>query len=289
MTVILFSSLSDYMGRKVTVAIPYVGGSLVGIAIALFVAFDLPFWFYYIASFWLGFSGSSMAMLAGVFASAADVTSREQRKIAVAVIKFCNGVAIMFANVTSGLWVRETGFLPAVGFMSASMIAAGVFFLLMRETWPSSRRSDVPRTVGRVQIVKKQLQHMRSVLVKGQLRKKQICVLFAAFTLTDVSHTSLQSTLTLYVMGEPFCWNPTSIGVFSAGKVIFIMIGATLTVIVCRRTASDLSLSMVGAASQATFQFLLGFSSLFQSWIHNLVFVLGEIPSLFAALFQNLP
>ena len=277
--VVIYSSISDQLGRKVTIAIPYVGGSIVGLTIALIVALDGPLWLYFISDFIKGLTGSSSAMLAGIFASAADITPPERRSIAIAVIQGVLGIAMVLSNTLMGLWTKHYGFTPPMIFLSVLIICSGVFFFFIRETRPRGQILAA-RRMGLIAAVRKQLRHMKATLVADRRRMKQILVVAFAVTLNLLAYMGNTSTLTLYVLGQPFCWDPSAVGNYHATKIAVTMIGTTLLVVFLKRLTSDLTLSMIGGASFIGFYILTALASFITTSFSNVFMFVGEFLTL---------
>lgn len=274
-TVLLYSSLSDQLGRKVTIAIPYIGGSLVSIVIALLVTFDLPFWIYLVAMFLNGFSGSYSTLFAGVFAAVADFTPPELRSINIAIIEGSVGLAMLLANLLVGFWAKRGGFTQPVIFLSALILSSGGFFFLIRETRPRAEIAAARRQ-GICGGLKKQLRHIGATLMRDRRRMKKLLLLAVAFMLSMLSYMGSASTLTLYVMGQPFCWDSSDIGIYNSFKTAIIMTGAVVAVGILRRKLSDFALTVIGAFSFIGLMFFTGFASFFESAFHNIVMIIGE-------------
>lgn len=274
--VLIYSSISDQLGRKVTIAIPYIGGSIVGITFAIIVAFNCPLWLYFIASFLNGFSGSSSALLAGIFASAADITTPERRSIVIAIIQGVLGIAMVLSNTLMGLWAKNHGFMPPIIFLSVLIVSSGGFFVIVRETRPQSQILAA-RQMGITEAIRKQLRHMKSTLVMDRRRMKQILVVAFSITLNLLAYMGNTATLTLYVLGQPFCWDASSVGNYHATKVAITMIGTTLVVIFLKRFISDLSLGILGGISFIGFYILTALASFISSDVHNVFMFVGKI------------
>lgn len=274
--VLIYSSISDQLGRKVTIAIPYVGGSLVSIVIALLVNFDLPFWTYILASFLNGFSGSYSTLFAGVFATVADVTPPELRSVYIAIIEGSLGLAMLLANLLVGLWAKYAGYSQPIIFLSALICCSGIFFCVIRETRPKEQILIV-RQQSLCRAIRKQLAHIGTTLTRDRLRMKQILVLAFAFMLSMLSYMGMMSTLTLYVMGQPFCWDAGGIGIYNSMKTAVIMIGAVVAVAILRRKISDFGLTVIGVISFLGMTFLTGFASFFETSFHDVMMIIGKL------------
>lgn len=212
-TQLFLPSYTDSYGRKFLIVYPVIGMCVKAVSICLTVYFEGSFWYLVACNIAVGMTGSIFSLFSASFSVVADLTHTEnQRTVGIVVMDVVLLFAVVVSSYCSGLFVETQGlnffYTSVIG--SALSITALVLTLWFKESHPKHKRSK-PQSI--FQTVKRMTDFYVSSEFKGK-RKPYIFLLlgFGAATLCGINRGNME---TLYFLGQPFCWGPAKIGVFS--------------------------------------------------------------------------
>ncbi|CAH1269848.1 SLC46A3 [Branchiostoma lanceolatum] len=127
--VLVLGSLSDRLGRKVTIIAPIIGALIWLLLSALVVYLDLPLAMFLIGSFVFGMMGGSASFITGCTAYIADITGKgKSREVRLAIAGSAAGVAgavVGVAYVMSVLGIKVLGrWLSSYGLVQVGCVSA---------------------------------------------------------------------------------------------------------------------------------------------------------------------
>ncbi|XP_066290613.1 proton-coupled folate transporter-like isoform X2 [Branchiostoma lanceolatum] len=245
--VLVLGSLSDRLGRKVTIIAPIIGTLIWLLLSALVVYLDLPLAMFLIGSFVFGMMGGSASFITGCTAYIADITGKgKSREVRLAIAGSAAGVALIPGVLVGGFWLKALG--PPLGFQEPYWLTVGLmtFCLLyalfaLKETRPKRPGSKICSLSYIMNIVS---------LVK-RIRKPQRWImgtLMLVYFLVHSVQESVSGVRTIILLSPPYCWNPVLIGV--AGAVVGVAyVMSVLGIKVLGRWLSSYGLVQVGCVS----------------------------------------
>ncbi|CAH1269846.1 SLC46A1 [Branchiostoma lanceolatum] len=246
--VLVLGSLSDRLGRKVTIIVPVIGTLIWTLLSALVVYLDLPLAMFLIASFVCGMMGGQVSFISGCLAYIADITGEggKSREVRLAIAGSAAGVAMMAGVLVGGFWLKALG--PPLGFQEPYWLTVGLmtFCLLyalfaLKETRPKrpgSKICSLSYIMNIVSLVKRIPKPQRWIMG----------TLMLVYFLVHSVQESVSGVRTIILLSPPYCWNPVLIGVVGAVVgVAYVM--SVLGIKVLGRWLSSYGLVQVGCVS----------------------------------------
>ncbi|XP_059154997.1 proton-coupled folate transporter-like [Physella acuta] len=248
-TCLMIGSYSDFLGRRLLLLLPVVTNLLRTAVTTAVIKFNLDLRYTYIAYAIDGVGGSWFAMLLGLFAQTADVTTdKSDRTFWIYLIGCSTIIFNAGANVAAGYLIIYLDFfyacLPLLGMAFAAFI---ILLFIIQETLPVHRR---PKGKGRNPCV-----HLRRIvsfyLLDGSLRKRfvfNLCLLLFVFGVAnDLNIGNLDA---LYQLGKPFCWSADDIGNYNAIRLAGTAFFGALLLKLLQMCFSNEAVGMFGILSQ---------------------------------------
>lgn len=277
--VLIYGAYSDEMGRRVTILVPYFGGLIQTVCVCLMILLELPFYVYYIGSFFYGLSGSYGTLLSGVFAYLADTTSSSQRSLGMGAMEACLGISMVISNISVGYWLKLSGARSPMIAITCLLAACPVFMFCVKESLVKSRnslyRNDIALPIRVLESVKRQLEKIRAVFTSDREKGRCMILCIFGFSLHILCYVGSSSVVTLYVLNKPFCWTSDWLGIFSGSKSAFWQLGMVITLLSLRKRVSDWSLVYLGFVSYLIYSSLFAIASLFESPVDNVLLIAG--------------
>lgn len=166
-----------------------------------------------------GLLGSSYALFAVAFSYIADITHQENHRVfGVVAMEATLVLTAISSSVLSGYFIQDLGlgfFNTAVISTSTCLLGFFIMILFLPETLDKSRRRPAKGLIG---TIKTMVQFYISADFKG---KRSIYVmLLLSFFFAELAAINRSNIETLYFLGQPFCWGPSKIGVFSMTRYV---------------------------------------------------------------------
>ena len=226
---LIFSSIiigkwSDIKGRKVALLVPLFG-MLVQSSVYLAVIYlNLSMPLLYIAEVVAGLTGGSPLLVSVSLAYIADITTIEQRTFRVVVVETCLIVSVGVAQLTIGYLIAAKGFDPPFYLLISCQIAAILYTILPKVLYESIELNSSGESFSS-QMSK--LFHGIFDLYKNNEdnRRWRLLLINAIFVPIIILIYGYTTTITLYLIGEPFCWSSVLVGIFSAVAIGIFSIG----------------------------------------------------------------
>ncbi|XP_078607990.1 proton-coupled folate transporter-like [Branchiostoma floridae x Branchiostoma japonicum] len=269
--VLVLGSLSDKLGRKITLIAPLFGTLIWLLLGALVVYFNLPLSMFLVGSFIFGVMGGSASFITGCTSYVADITEKGQsRDVRLAIVGSAAGVAVIAAVLVGGYWLEALG--PPLGFQEPYWFTVGlmVFCILyalfaLKETRPKQPGSKLCSLSYIARIV--------SFVRRIQKPKRWIMgTLMLVYFLAHSVQESVTGVKTVILLSPPYCWNPVLIGVKNAIEgAAYIM--SVLGIKVLGRWLSSYGLVQVGCVSTISGLVLQGLAVYTST--HTTTFLIG--------------
>ncbi|XP_045190797.2 solute carrier family 46 member 3-like [Mercenaria mercenaria] len=164
-----------------------------------------------------GLLGSSYALYAVSFSYVADITHKDNHRVlGVVIIEATLLASAIVSSLLSGYFIETLGY----GFFNTAVISSSIcligFFitiLLLPESLDKIKRRPPNSLLG---TLKNMVQFYVSKDVKG--KRLIYLLLLSSFFFAEIAGLNRSSIETLYFLGQPFCWGPSKIGVFTTTR-----------------------------------------------------------------------
>ncbi|KAJ8266672.1 hypothetical protein GJAV_G00133290 [Gymnothorax javanicus] len=228
---LLVVAYSDQKGRKITIVLPLIGSLVYCISFLVISLLHLNVYLLIISNFVSSIFGGVGTLLGGCFAYIADLCEDGKRRtLRMAGVDMVIGLLSGVASLSTGYFLRAAGFnwpfLTAAIFHVANL---AYVVLALEETRRLDSQVDTPSSQ---RPVLRLVYGVYQLFAASERRRNLLLVLLLlTFTFYIFVNMGGLSTVTLYELKEPLCWDEILIGYGSAlSTVVFItsFIGVTL-------------------------------------------------------------
>lgn len=164
-----------------------------------------------------GCMGSNYALFAVSFSYVADITdTNNHRVLAVVVVEGTLVFASIVSSLLSGYFIQTLGygfFKTAVISSSSCFLGFSIIVLLLPESLNKDRRRP---SVPLLATIRNMFQFYISKEFKG--KRLSYILLILSFFFAEIAVLNRTTIETLYFLGQPFCWGPSKIGVFTTTR-----------------------------------------------------------------------
>lgn len=225
-TQLILPSYTDTYGRKFLLILATAAMALRVIGMCLTIYFEASFWFIVATCVLVGMSGSGFSLLSAAFSMVSDVTpGQKYRTVGIVVTEGTVMTSVVLSSFFSGFFTETIGlgYFYTTVITSCIVTVALLLTLIIPETLLKEKRVES-------QSVIKTLKRITDFYLSSSFKgKRTVYVLlligFGFATINGINRGSLEI---LYLLGQPFCWGPSKISVFSSvrsGAQTFIGIG----------------------------------------------------------------
>ncbi|XP_071495760.1 proton-coupled folate transporter-like [Diadema antillarum] len=234
---------SDLVGRKVALIVPSIGFCVYAAVYLVVTLLEKDIAYLLIGHFALGVCGDFSLLLAGCFSYMADITTKKERAFRIILLDCLSFTAAGIAQIGVGYWIQASGFLYPYVFILACVTMTTMYVIfLVPDTHQRSSTSviharDAPRRILN--------------LIQSNTHQRRLPLLIATIVMVIrvLVFFSLPSLTILYGMGDPFCWKPWMVGIFSAAQYVSGALGMIIGGKVLSKQLGDGSLIQVGLIS----------------------------------------
>ena len=215
---------SDFVGRKPILIINAIGHFLASAVFLLVAWLSLPLVFTIVAEFILGLSGDSVTSMHVAFAYIADTSTGQTRVIKLVIVSFLIYAGFGLSQILVDIILQYTGnyiiaFSCAVVFAILNFIYVVIPGLLLETVIHRS-------TFKVIETTKKLLKGFWELLkVSADRRHIRMIILFALFMVNTIVIEAVFSVISIYGLGQPFCWSPTLYGIYNVIVNVYPALG----------------------------------------------------------------
>lgn len=245
----ILPTYTDTFGRKFLMILSTAGVTVRVIGMCLTIYFEASFWFLFIACILVGLAGSAFSLLSAAFAMVSDVTpGHKYRTIGIVVTEATAMTAVVISSFFSG-YLSETiglGYFYTLVITVCIMTVSLLLTFITPETLAKEKRIK-PKPF--IQTLKRMTDFYLSSTFKG--KRAMYILLLAGFGFAIINGINRGNLETLYLLGQPFCWGPSKIGVFSTVRnaaQTFVGLG---TVNLLRKCLSNEGIAVLSTISNA--------------------------------------
>lgn len=225
-TSILTGSWSDRAGRKIALAIPVIGMMLQTLVYLVIVAMHFPLTFLIIGDLAYGMSGGGPLLVAASLSYTADVTTPQRRTLRVVIVETTLVFSMGVSQLGMGYFIAAGGFVPPFYFILACHGTALAYVLIPKVLYETID----PRKSEETESIRTWFSNLKRSVVElfaynVDKRRWRLIILTAMFLCITESSYGYISVFTLYVIGQPFCWDSVLVGIFMSISVIISAFG----------------------------------------------------------------
>ncbi|OWF36163.1 Solute carrier family 46 member 3 [Mizuhopecten yessoensis] len=263
--------ISDRFGRKVSFLITLIGLFLHQLVYIIVFYLEAPLPYLCIGCALEGVTGYISCALMTAFIMLADVTSPgKQRGFRIALMEGSLASSAALAVMGGGFWIKYSGFLiPMLCSTALCAVTILVWLVVVPETRPfrenHSHRGMSLNSIKRcfVFYYEKTSQNRR-----GKMSVVLVILLTAATCLVSKSNV-----VTLFLLGQPFCWSEVHISVVSSLQILINWIAGITFLRLIQRVMQDVSLLSFGCFMGMVAMIPLALAQ--QNWMIYLYMVIG--------------
>ena len=163
----------------------------------------------------------------------------------------------MVAQLTSGLWIENLGFIAPYWFIFACHMTAVLYAIFIV---PESRLKSTAER-GKLFSLDNFKSSWRVYNKSSRLKKRNLIILTACTGILSIAVMSTSSVVNLYTLHSPLCFSPDYVGYFSAFRQFMHGAGGVTAIKVFGMCLSDANVARIAMLSYLGFLVLLGFSS----------------------------
>lgn len=210
---LILPSYTDTYGRKFLLVLATAALTLKVISVCLTVYFEASFWFLLAAGILAGSFGSAYSVLSAAFSMVSDVTpDKKQRTVGIVMTEAAIMISLVLASFFSGYFTETIGlgYFYTTLINSCILVVSLLLTLIIPETLQKDKRVE-PKPV--IKTLKRITDFYFCPSFKGQ--RTLYIFLLVGFGFAMINGVNRGNLETLYLLGKPFCWGPSKIGVFS--------------------------------------------------------------------------
>ena len=214
---LILGSLTDRFGRKYLLFLAS-AGSLTRLAInAIAIYFDVSLYGFIPSCILDGLTGSAYVIVSVSFSYIADITQAgPSRTFRITIVEFSIGLGSAVFGVLAGYLVENVSFFWAM--VTAALIIALtiVLIILLPESFPKTKRASSTKCSN-------MLTALTFFFGRSNAGKRW---LFNVLILTFLfSHVTSSNVETLYLLNNPFCWDPEQISWYFGSSSALLIVG----------------------------------------------------------------
>ncbi|ELU12946.1 hypothetical protein CAPTEDRAFT_198749 [Capitella teleta] len=217
---LILCSWGDKHGRKLGLVVPCVGGVVKGVLYVITDVYGLSIDFLMLPNLIEGMSGSHMTVAGSAYAYVADVVPQSEITFRFAVLNGLLFAGTSLGNIAVGYIISYIGYMWSFVIMTIWYAIPLLYFIFILEESVPEQPDDCSTTLS--QDIKEVWQvtvtafKVYSVERPDKNAKWRLLLMLGASTLHTIMVLGLLELETLYLIGPPFCYSPTQIGVFLA-------------------------------------------------------------------------
>lgn len=254
---LVFSPLSDSIGRKMFLFIGGAGVCVKEILMTLAIAYNWNVYLFIPFTFIEGCCGSWVALLAITFSMMSDISSGQSRSFLIAAISFVLGVGFSVGSFVPGYTIS------AFGYTYSMAIACGICFVsvigicLVPETLAPTSHSTLQFRF--LDNFKEIIQfYIKKDDSSGDSKRWKYIISLSAFCFVMLGRLGSSAFELLYLIDSPFCFNPIKISVFQTLKSVLSEVVILIGIKLLQKWFRDETIALIGTISSVAFYILFG-------------------------------
>ncbi|XP_071162126.1 proton-coupled folate transporter-like [Mytilus edulis] len=267
--ILCLGSISDRLGRKFVLCFCLAGLLLKEIIYLVVIYFHLSLYILYLAQVIEGLTGGFGGMLMALFGMTADVTEPgKNRAFRLSVVEGTASITYSLATLGMGYWIKYGNFYFPLIFISVMTILTIAFCVLfIPETSPMQGRNETFSLVYFFKCFR------FYVLPSPEGRRRKLTASLFILALSGAAILGRSSTLTLYLLKSPICWNEVKVQIFTSVQTFANWVAAMVVVRILHVFTQDYVILVIGTLSAASASLLLAFAT--KDWLVYLFVIVG--------------
>ena len=212
--VIVIGKWSDIKGRKVAILVSLLGMLVQSSVYVIVINHQLSMYVLYIAEIAAGFTGGSPLIISVSLAYIADITTPKQRTFRVVIVNTCNVFSVGVAQLAIGYLIAAKGFVPPFYLLISCQTAAILYTTLPKLLYESMELDTGGKSF--LSQMSKLLHGIFDLYVKNENGRRWRLLFINAIFFPIAICIFYRSVLTLYLIGQPFCYPSEFVGIYNA-------------------------------------------------------------------------
>ncbi|XP_062596906.1 proton-coupled folate transporter-like isoform X2 [Saccostrea cucullata] len=258
---VLFSPLSDSIGRRPFLSLGAFGAGIKQLLMTLAIVFHWNVYLFIPFTLIEGLCGSWVAQLAVAMSVVSDLTTAgKSRSYLIAVLSFVLGVGFSLGTFVSGYVVVRLGYDYSMAISSGMSGLAFVIACFIPETLSDSQRqSNRFSCMGNFKDILRFYTKNDPEYPTSTRWKYNTAIL--SFIFIMMSKLGSFAIETFYLLNSPFCFNPETISIFETAKTCLSEIVILVGIKFMQQCITDETIAMFGAISSTCSLVLFGIAS----------------------------
>ncbi|XP_038068941.1 solute carrier family 46 member 3-like isoform X2 [Patiria miniata] len=204
---------SDFTGRRPILILRCLGPLIMALGFLVVSFFDLSVYYALIGCAVFGISGGFVLLHSVSMLYVTEIVSPKQRGVAITTIYGIQYTVVYVAPLILNSLLGALGSFTIVYLIVTCFALLALLWMLP----PNIIRESVKKQpVHPVDLMKGITRSVRDLFVEATGgRRWRLIVILACYAVVSFNLHGFQNTVTLYGLGEPFCWTPTLVGVFA--------------------------------------------------------------------------
>lgn len=280
--VLLLGPWTDTGGRRPALLAPPVGSAIESLLILIIMYLDWPVYVLFVGEAINGFSGFATIMTMAAFAYVADVTTEQRLAIRIAIVQFAVFLGGVVSQLTSGIWLKNLGFIPPYWFIFACHVTAVLWVIFLV---PESKQKAEKKKMRFLSF--DSFRAIWSVYKKPRNGgRKNLILLLVSDGIINLGVMGISGVVALFVLRSPLCWGPATLGVFMAFRFFMQGFGGIVGIGLLKRCMSEINVTRVGMVTQCASLVFFAFSD--RTWMVFLVPVIGIFGGAVVPLYKGM-
>ncbi|XP_069747634.1 lysosomal proton-coupled steroid conjugate and bile acid symporter SLC46A3 isoform X2 [Narcine bancroftii] len=223
-TTLILGGFSDCYGRKLFVLLPSIGALINSLADLAVAYFSWSIYVLFVPAALTACFGGLPALFGGAFAYVADVSTRKQKNMRMALLDMIVGVMGGVGALSSGYFLKAAGFnWPFLTITLINLVNIIYIIFFFKESVEVSRGEENQKLFS--DNCKEILSRVLIIFATSDFRKRvQIGLLLLAIATFSIAEFGSLGLYTLYELNTPLCWNEVLIGAGSAAELCIFLL-----------------------------------------------------------------
>ncbi len=230
-TGILFGKWSDNAGRKMAIGLPLIGMLIQSSTYLTVIAAQLPLPVLFAGEFAFGVTGGNPLLVSVSLAYIADITTLKERTFRVVIVQTCLTTSMGVAQLAIGYLTEAGGFIAPFYLILTTQLVALAYVLIPGILYESVQCKGKSGTLGS-QMIKLLHGIIDLFTYNEENRRWRLLLMNAIFFPIIVVVYGYKSIITLYAIGQPFCWSSVFVGNFMTTTMVLFSVGKYVSFVV---------------------------------------------------------
>ena len=206
-------ALSDFTGRRTVLMLSAAGTLAMSLGYLVVSFFHLSVYFALLGYAVFGLTGGFVLQQSVSMLYATDIIPEKHLAVALAAVYGVQYSVIYVAPMALSMLLEATSSCFPLVYLVTTLACLLALGMLLPPDYIREFIQRRPVESGLISEMYRGIRHMFQAATNG--RRWRLLVLLASYAMVAFTLQGFQNTVNLYALGEPFCWSPSEIGIFS--------------------------------------------------------------------------